>query len=109
MLGLEQRTGFGGLYDNPVGIEPVVRGQREIVGERRVDAQKAVFADVAEAHNHDVRGEENVVAYYAAKADVIAALQYDIVADLHERLNRVVFEDEHMFAERHVVPRERAN
>ena len=44
--------------------------------------------------DHHVRRDEAVIVDHRVVADVIAAPQRHVVADRHERLNRVVFEDE---------------
>ena len=51
---------------------------------------------------------ETVVTNRRVVADVIAAPQDAVVADFHERLDRIVFENETVLAKLHVAPNEGA-
>ena len=61
---------------------------RDGVAQRGVDADERVCPDPHMARHDDVRGDEAVVLDGRVVADVIAAPQRDVVADVHERLDR---------------------
>lgn len=75
-------------------------GQRYMVLDRGVHAEEAILAHDAMPRNDDMRRDERMVADRRVMADVVAAPKDDVVADQNKRLNRVVFEDETVLANR---------
>src|SRR4051794_36715917 len=55
-----------------------------------------------------MRSNEAMLLYHGVVSDVVAAPQYDIVADPNKRLNRVVFKNETVLAKVHIAPNESA-
>src|SRR5262245_15790584 len=78
-----------------------------MVADRSIDANEAVLPDNDAAGNDHVRGDEAVVRDARMMADVVTRPQRRIVADLDERLNGVVLENQAILADLEIRPRRR--
>src|SRR5262245_32182705 len=63
-----------------------------------------MLLDRAVAGYHHVRGDHHVILDLGVMTDVVAAPHHHVVADLDERLNRVVLEDEAVVAAQETWP-----
>jgi hypothetical protein len=88
--------------------EQIVWGDRDAVGYRCIYADVGIIPNGAETRDDDVRRYEYVIADLASMADVIAAPEDDVVADLDESLQCIIFQNEAIFPNLYVVPDETA-
>ena len=92
-------TGDGRVHGN----ETVVADGAE-VPHRRVDTEETALADPAITRDDHMGRDIGMVIYLAAMADMVARPNHHVVADLDGRLDRLVFENESVVADRQVRP-----
>src|SRR5262245_59140684 len=68
---------LGVLGNHHAGADPAVAANLHVVGHRHIDPKKAVLADLAEAGDDYVRGDEHVVVDARVVADMVSAPQHD--------------------------------
>jgi hypothetical protein len=95
---LVHRRRLGVREKRHAGTDQRLLADDRLVAHRGVDAEEAVGLDDARAGDDDVRGDHHVVADHGVVADVVPAPDHHVVADLHERLDRVVLQDEAVLA-----------
>lgn len=75
----------------------------DVITQCCVDSDEALFVDRHAAGNDYMRGKEAMISDDGMVTNMVAAPQGDIVADLHERLNGVVFKNKAILAYHAVV------
>src|SRR2546427_6658070 len=89
------------------GPDHAVVANRDVIGHRRIHAHETVLANLTQTGHDDMRRDEAVVLDDRMMPDVVAAPEDDVPAELRERLNHVVLEDEAVLADAAVGPHER--
>jgi hypothetical protein len=75
----------------------------DMIAQRGIDTDKALFADYNPTRDHDISGDEAVIADARMMADMIVAPKNYIIAYRREWLDHVTFEDEAVVPDARIV------